>query len=66
MTGLVSFMNTMSGRVLRVLLGIALIAYGILFLTTPLSVIVAVIGVVPLVMGLWGRCLLEPLARRPA
>ena len=52
-------MNTGIGRAARVILGLALIALG-----TPLSTghrgrVLAVVGLVPLAMGIWGRCLLE-------
>ncbi len=60
MAGLVNFMNTAIGRILRIVLGLALIWLGILgpMAGTTGGVIVAVIGIVPIVMGIWGRCLL--------
>lgn len=42
--------------------GLALIAYGLLGLGGTTGVIVAIVGVVPLAMGLWGHCLLELVA----
>lgn len=61
MAGLFTFMNSMAGRILRIVLGLVLIWLGLL---GPLAgstggVIVAIIGVVPIVMGIWGRCLLQ-------
>ena len=60
MAGLVDFMNTGIGRILRIVLGLALIWLGLLgpMAGTTGGVIVAVIGVVPVVMGIWGRCLI--------
>lgn len=60
MAGLVNFMNTAIGRIVRIVLGLALIWLGILgpMAGTTGGVIVAVIGIVPIVMGIWGRCLL--------
>lgn len=61
MAGLITFMNGAAGRILRIVLGLALMWLGLL---GPLagstgSVIVAIIGVVPIIMGIWGRCLLQ-------
>jgi hypothetical protein len=61
MTGFVSFMNGAFGRILRIVLGLALIWLGLLgpMAGTTGGAIVAVIGVVPIIMGIWGRCLLQ-------
>lgn len=61
MAGLITFMNSTVGRVVRVILGLALIWLGLM---GPLAdstggVIVAIIGVVPVIMGIWGRCLMQ-------
>lgn len=58
MGGLVAFMNTAIGRVARVILGVVLIYVGLSSVGGTAGAIVAVIGLVPLVMGLWGRCLI--------
>ncbi len=60
MKSVVRFMNTWAGRALRIVLGLALIYWG-WFLNggSALGIIVAVIGLVPIIMGVWGRCLLE-------
>jgi hypothetical protein len=61
MTGFFSFMNGAFGRILRIVLGLALIWLGLLgpMAGTTGGAIVAVIGVVPIIMGIWGRCLLQ-------
>ena len=66
MESLISFMNGMWGRVLRVLLGIGLIYVGLVSLGGNTSgIVVAIVGLLPIVMGLWGRCLLEFVFGRP-
>ncbi len=59
MTGLVNFMNTAAGRALRVVLGLVLIYVGIAVLGGTAGWIVAIIGLVPIAMGLYGHCLME-------
>jgi hypothetical protein len=61
MAGLITFMNGTAGRILRIVLGLVLIWLGLLgpLAGTTGGVIVAVIGVVPIVMAVWGRCLLQ-------
>ena len=62
MTGFVTFMNATLGRTLRVLLGITLIIFGLLLLGGTVGIVVALVGLLPIALGLWGRCLLEPFA----
>lgn len=61
MAGFFTFMNGAVGRILRIVLGLVLIWLGLLgpMADTTGGVIVAVIGVAPIVMGIWGRCLLQ-------
>ncbi len=60
MTGVIHFMNGVWGRLLRVVLGLALVYWGWIGLgASPAGIVVALIGLVPLIMGLWGHCLLE-------
>ena len=60
MKQLVSFMNSQAGRLLRGALGVALIVIGLAGVHGTGGTVLAVIGLVPLAMGAWGRCLLEP------
>lgn len=62
MNGLIQFMNSVWGRAARVILGLALIWYGLFVLGGTAGVIVAVIGLLPIGLGLAGRCVLELFA----
>lgn len=64
MAGLVAFMNSTVGRVLRIVLGLVLIWLGLMgpLANSTGGVIVAIIGVVPVIMGIWGRCILQSIA----
>lgn len=67
MNGLVAFMNGPAGRAARILLGLALIAWGwLLSGGTTAGLVVGTIGLLPLALGIWGRCLLQLFARPPA
>ncbi len=57
MESLVSFMQTGFGRALRVALGLALVYAGLALVGGTAGRVVAVIGLVPIVMGLWSPCL---------
>ncbi len=65
MAGLITFMNSVLGRALRVLLGLLLIAYGLFALGGTGGAVVVAVGLVPLALGLWGHCSLEIVAGRP-
>jgi hypothetical protein len=63
----------MTGRLLRIVAGIALIVIGVLFINNVWGIVLIVIGLVPPVAGLAGVCLVAPLfgftlkgQRRPA
>lgn len=64
MNGLVAFMNSAVGRILRIVIGLVLIYVGLFGSMQGLvgGYIVAIIGLVPLALGLTGRCLLQSLA----
>ncbi|MCB0250359.1 MAG: DUF2892 domain-containing protein, partial [Anaerolineae bacterium] len=55
------FMRSGVGRILRIVLGLVLIWLGLMgpLAGTTGGAIVAVIGVVPIVMGVWGPCLVQ-------
>ena len=60
MNGLVAFMNGTWGRALRVILGLVLIYIGLfVWGGGAAGTILALVGLLPIVMGLWGRCLIE-------
>ncbi len=61
MGSFVHFMQSAAGRLLRIVAGIALIALGLVVIQGTGGTIVAVVGVVPLVAGLAGVCLIGAL-----
>jgi hypothetical protein len=65
MKSLVDFMQGTFGRLLRAVLGLALIYIGLAVVGGTAGLIVAVIGIVPIAMGVWGPCLLG-LVFKPA
>lgn len=65
MKTLVSFMNGSLGRAARFVLGLTLIYAGLFSLQGGITgFAVAVVGLVPIAMGFWGRCLLEIVTPR--
>ncbi len=60
MDGFVNFMQSLVGRLLRIVAGAILIAVGIWVVGGPWGVVLAVIGAVPLIAGAVGICLLAP------
>ena len=65
MNSFVNFMASSTGRIVRIVAGIALIAWGLLGLGNTTGIVVAVIGAVPLVAGLFDFCIFAPLFGRP-
>jgi hypothetical protein len=65
MNPFIQFMASTSGRIVRVVAGIALIAWGILGLGGTVGIIVAVVGAVPLLAGLFDFCVFAPLFSCP-
>ena len=61
MAGFLDFMRSGVGRILRIVLGLVLIWLGLMgpLAGTTGGAIVAVIGVVPIVIGVWGPCLVQ-------
>ena len=62
MSTLIQAMNGAWGRGARIAAGLALITIGFGAIGSTGGTIVAVVGLLPLAMGVWGHCLLEPLA----
>jgi hypothetical protein len=58
MNNLIHFMQSGIGRALRIVLGLVLVYLGLVVLGGTTGIIVAVIGLLPIVMGIWGPCLL--------
>ncbi len=65
MNPFVKFMATTTGRLVRILAGAALIALGLLGIHGTGGIVVAVIGLLPLVAGLFDFCVFAPLFGAP-
>jgi hypothetical protein len=65
MNPFVKFMASTTGRLVRIVAGLALIAWGLLGLGGTTGVIVAVIGAVPLLAGALDFCIFAPLFGEP-
>lgn len=65
MNPFVSFMASTAGRITRIVAGIVLIAWGLMGLTGIAGIIVAVVGAVPLLAGLFDFCVFAPLFGAP-
>jgi hypothetical protein len=65
MNPFISFMASTTGRIVRVVAGIALVAWGLLGLGGTGGIIVAVIGAVPLLAGMFDFCVFAPLFGAP-
>lgn len=58
---LIEFLASFSGRMLRVAAGTAIVAVGLLALDGTAGIIVTVIGMIPLLAGMFDVCLVAPL-----
>ncbi len=65
MNPFVSFLASPAGRTIRVLAGIALVAWGLGGIGSTAGMIVAIVGLVPLVAGLLDVCVFAPLFGAP-
>jgi Inner membrane protein YgaP-like, transmembrane domain len=63
--GFAKFMASTAGRVIRIIAGIALILVGLLVVHGIAGVVLAVIGLVPLLAPLFDVCIFAPLFRGP-
>ncbi len=65
MNGFVKFMSSMAGRTVRIIAGAALIVLGLVGMGGTAGIIVAIIGALPLVAGLFDFCVFAPLFGAP-
>jgi len=65
MNPFVKFMASPAGRITRIVAGLVLVALGLWVITGTGGIIVAVIGLVPLVAGLFDFCVFAPLFGAP-
>jgi len=63
--GFARFMSSLAGRPLRILAGIALIVIGLAVVHGTGGIILAVVGLIPLVAGLFNFCVFAPLFGAP-
>lgn len=56
-----TFMASTAGRIIRIVVGVALIAWGLLLQGGTAGIIVAVVGAVPLLAGVLDFCVFAPL-----
>jgi hypothetical protein len=63
--GFAKFMSSLAGRLLRIVAGIALIVIGLVIVHGTGGIILAIIGLVPLVAGLFNFCVFAPLFGGP-
>jgi hypothetical protein len=59
MGAIADIMNTVAGRAVRVLLGLVLIYVGLSVVGGTAGMVIAVVGIVPILLGVTGRCLTE-------
>jgi hypothetical protein len=65
MNPFVKFMASTSGRIVRIIAGIVLIVLGLLVIHGVGGIIVAVVGLVPFVAGIFDFCVFAPLFGAP-
>ncbi len=63
--GFARFMSSLSGRLLRIVAGIALIVIGLAVVRGTGGIILAIVGLVPLVAGIGHFCVFAPLFGGP-
>lgn len=65
MSAFVRFMASPAGRILRLIAGAGLIAWGLLGIGGTNGAIVAAVGVLPMLTGLFNICAIAPLLGKP-
>ncbi|MBN2115936.1 MAG: DUF2892 domain-containing protein [Anaerolineales bacterium] len=65
MNPFIKFMASTAGRVTRVVAGVALVLWGLMGLDGGTGILVIVIGLVPLLAGLFDFCVFAPLFGAP-
>lgn len=65
MNSFVHFMASATGRLLRIVAGAALIAWGLISMTGSNGYIVAAIGALPILTGIFNICVIAPLLGAP-
>ena len=63
--GLVRFAASKAGRAIRIIVGIILIVLGLIVVTGTGGIIIAIIGLGPLLSGILNFCVIAPLFNAP-
>jgi DUF2892 family protein len=63
--GFVKFMVSPAGRIARIVAGVVLVALGLLVVKEAAGIILAVVGLIPLVAGMRDFCVFAPLFGYP-
>ncbi len=58
-------MNSTAGRILRIVVGLAMIGIGLFAVQGPVGIATAVVGAVPLAAGVFDVCLMAPILSVP-
>lgn len=61
----VKFMSSTTGRLARIVAGLVLIGIGLLVLKDAVGIVLAVVGLVPLLAGIFDVCVFAPLFGQP-
>jgi hypothetical protein len=65
MKAFVGFMASPAGRILRIVAGSAIIAWGLLVVGEPNGKIIAAVGALPILTGVFNICVVGPLFGSP-
>jgi hypothetical protein len=63
--GFAKFMTSVLGRSIRIIAGLVLVLVGLLYMHGVAGIVVAVIGLVPLLAGVFNVCVFAPLFGGP-
>jgi hypothetical protein len=64
-SGLARFINAPAGRIVRIVVGIILIIWGYTIAGTALGIVLMIVGLFPLVAGVFDLCLVSALLGGP-
>jgi hypothetical protein len=62
---MVEFLASSSGRIIRIVAGIAIILIGYFWIPAPWKYVFEAVGLVPLAAGIFDFCVLAPLMGKP-
>ncbi len=65
MKGTMKFLASGTGRIVRIVVGAALVVLGFFINPTWLGIVLVVIGLVPLLAGIFDKCVFAPLFGLP-